>query len=188
MCPSPAPPSNALSENHRNSIFLTLVASTLPACFALPHHCVLSSLLGWQSDALAPESFVGVNAPAHIAALEALYTEVNPDKLAQIPLMWDKFGAGIWQALVPKYPHVRRACPAQRPPVCLHELPGCVGTQLGAAPLPRPPSLPPIVLRKDHVVCALGRGVWEVGNCSEEFGAGYRCDARPNAGFVPFTR
>ena len=64
-------------------------------------------MLGWQSDALAPESFVGVNAPAHIAALEALYTEVNPEKLAQIPLMWDKFGAGIWQALVPKYPHVR---------------------------------------------------------------------------------
>jgi hypothetical protein len=59
-----------------------------------------------QSDALAPEAFVGVNAPAHIAALEALYAELNPDKVSQIPLMWDKFGAGIWQALVPKYPHV----------------------------------------------------------------------------------
>ncbi len=56
--------------------------------------------------ALNPDSFVGVNAPAHIAALEALYAVVNPDKLSQVPLMWEKFGPGIWEALVPKYPTV----------------------------------------------------------------------------------
>jgi hypothetical protein len=55
---------------------------------------------------LPAEGFVGVNAAAHIAALEALYAVVNPDKLSLVPTMWEKFGAGVWEALLPKYPDV----------------------------------------------------------------------------------
>ena len=124
----------------------------------------------WQSDALAPESFVGVNAPAHIAALEALYTDVNPDKLAQIPLMWDKFGAGIWQALVPKYPHVRCVCPARSSSrrlgvVFWYSVGGCI---------PPSPTLaaPECVASTSYCLCF---GSWCVGG--GHFGAGYRCDA-----------
>ena len=89
--------------------------------------------------ALAPESFVGVNAPAHIAALEALYAVVNPDKLAQVPIMWEKFGASIWQALAPKYPNVR-------PPSGGPALPHLPAVPLCRSLLPRrraPPSRPP---------------------------------------------
>jgi hypothetical protein len=48
-------------------------------------------------------SFAGVSESDQIAAIRRLYTVVNPDKMSQVELMWQKFGAGIWEALAKKY-------------------------------------------------------------------------------------
>ncbi len=34
---------------------------------------------------------------------------INPDKMNQVELMWNKFGAGIWEALAKRYAEVNMA-------------------------------------------------------------------------------
>ncbi len=41
-----------------------------------------------------------------LAAIRRLYTVINPDKMSQVELMWQKFGAGIWEALSKRYTDV----------------------------------------------------------------------------------
>lgn len=51
-------------------------------------------------------AFVGVPESAHLEGLRNFYSAVNPEKMGQVNLAWQKFGAGIWKALAEKYPEI----------------------------------------------------------------------------------
>ena len=64
-----------------------------------------SSSIATTADVSAA-SFAGVSEADQLAAIRRLYTVINPDKMSQVELMWQKFGAGIWEALSKRYTDV----------------------------------------------------------------------------------
>ena len=75
-------------------------AAAVPTPVATP-----TAALATTADVSAG-SFAGVSEADQIDAIRRLYTVVNPDKMGQVELMWQKFGAGIWEALAKRYPDI----------------------------------------------------------------------------------
>ena len=82
---------------------LSSVSVASPVAAAAPSS--FSSQSAASSD-LGAASFAGVSEADQLSAIRRLYEVINPDKMGQVELMWQKFGAGIWEALSKRYTDV----------------------------------------------------------------------------------
>ena len=82
---------------------LSSVSAVSPVAVVAPSSFLSPSA---TSSDLSAASFAGVSEADQLSAIRRLYEVINPDKMGQVELMWQKFGAGIWEALSKRYTDV----------------------------------------------------------------------------------